>query len=60
MINFVTIIPDLASDVLETVRSLGFIPNLQTHVQKSGTTKHTIRISKNAVGFITMIGIDKS
>jgi hypothetical protein len=60
MINFVTIIPGLANDVIEMIRGLGFTPNLQTYIQKSGTTKHTIRISKNAIGFIKMVGIEKS
>ena len=60
MVNFVTIIPGLANDVIKMIKDLGFIPNLQTYIQKSGTTKHTIRISKNASGFIKMVGIEKS
>jgi hypothetical protein len=60
MVNFVTIIPGLANDVVGMIKSLGFIPNIQTYLQKSGTTKYTIRISRNASGFIKVVGIDKS
>lgn len=59
-VNFVTIIPNLAEDVMAMIASLGFKPNLQIHEPKNGMTKYTIRISKRAREFIGMLGIDKS
>lgn len=60
MANFVTIIPTLANDVMEIIRSLGFKPNMQLRKELNGKTKHTIRISKNTEEFIKLVKIDKS
>jgi DNA-binding transcriptional regulator WhiA len=59
MANFVTIIPTLASDVLEIITDLGFRPNRQLFKAKNGKIKHTIRISKNTTNFIRLINIRK-
>ncbi|KKQ13732.1 MAG: hypothetical protein US25_C0035G0010, partial [Candidatus Moranbacteria bacterium GW2011_GWE1_36_7] len=56
----VTIIPTLANDVMEIIRSLGFKPNMQLRKELNGKTKHTIRISKNTEEFIKLVKIDKS
>ncbi|EKE10714.1 MAG: hypothetical protein ACD_15C00208G0003 [uncultured bacterium] len=60
MANFVTIIPTLATDVLEMITRLGFVPNMQTRKNETGKTKHTIRISKNTDKFIQIVDINKS
>lgn len=59
-VNFVTIIPELAKDVMGMIIRLGFNPNLQIHKPEKGEVKYTIRISKKAREFIDMIGLDKS
>lgn len=59
-VNFVTIIPNLAKDVMDIIISLGFKPNLQIHYPKNVATKYTIRISKKTREFIEMTRIDKS
>ena len=60
MANFVTILPTLASDVMEMVSNLGFKPNIQTRKEKNGKIKHTIRISKNVDKFIKDIKLWKA
>ena len=60
MTNFVTIIPTLASDVMEIIEKIGFKPNMQTLKSTTKKTKYTIRISKNAEDFIKTINLDKS
>jgi hypothetical protein len=60
MVNFVTIIPQLSKNVFDMIVSLGFQPNLQTFVPKTGEVKHTIRISKKATEFIEMINLEKN
>lgn len=59
-INFVTIIPRLANDVIAMITNLGFLPNLQIHKHAGRQTKYTIRISRSAKEFIKRIGADKS
>jgi DNA-binding transcriptional regulator WhiA len=61
MINFTTIIKDLADDVMNGIIFLGFTPRL--YVIKEAHAKHTrytIRISKNVEDFILLTNIDKS
>jgi hypothetical protein len=60
MVNFVTIIPTLAGDVMEIITNLGFKPNMQTRKERNEKIKHTIRISKNTQEFINLVGIKKS
>lgn len=60
MVNFVTIIPSLSTDVFEMISSLGFEPNLQIYEPKSGKKKYTIRVSKNAKEFIKKVDIQKN
>lgn len=59
-VNFVTIIPKLADDVMEMIIMLGFEPNLQTYKPKIGMTKHTIRVSKKTKELLEILGVDKS
>ncbi len=59
-VNFVTIIPNLANDVMEMIASIGFKPNMQTHTPKVGETKYTIRVSRKAGELINLLGVDKS
>jgi phosphotransferase system IIB component len=59
MTNFVTIIPELAKDVIEMIEMLGFKPNIQRLEERKDITKHTIRISKNTNKFINLVNIKK-
>ncbi|MEK7612137.1 MAG: LAGLIDADG family homing endonuclease [Patescibacteria group bacterium] len=59
MVNFVTIIPQLAKDVLEMITKLGFQPYLYKKIETTKKSKYTIRISKNVEEFIAKIGIEK-
>lgn len=60
MVNFVTIIPSLANDVVHMIEKIGFKPNMQILKQANGKTKHTIRIFRNVENFIMLVDIDKS
>jgi len=63
MVNFVTIIPSLATDVVEMISGLGFMPNLQILKPTQSriiNTKYTIRISKNSRGFIKKLNLVKN
>jgi DNA-binding transcriptional regulator WhiA len=60
MANFVTIIPTLAKDVMIMITALGFKPNLQKFKAKNGKIKHTIRVSKNTLEFVSLIKLNKS
>ena len=58
MVNFVTIIPKLATDTMELMNNLGFEP----HIYKIPTehkTRYNIRISKNVNGFINLVNFKK-
>ncbi|HAV11487.1 MAG TPA: hypothetical protein DCX32_02995 [Candidatus Moranbacteria bacterium] len=61
MVNFVTIIPTIANDVMEMMRKIGYKPNMQT-IKESPVQemKYTIRISKNAEEFVKDMQINKS
>ena len=62
MVNFVTVIPSLANDVLEMIRRSGFQPHLYqvSHSQASQKDKYTVRVSKNTDKFIELIGFNKT
>lgn len=60
MVNFTTVIPNLANDVVEIIRKTGFNPNMQINERKNGKTKYTVRISKNTEDFLKTVKIDKS
>ena len=46
MVNFVTIIPKLAEDVVKIIKKLGFIPNIYK-ITSTKNARYNIRISKN-------------
>lgn len=58
MVGFVTIIPQLANDVMGIIEKLGF----KTHLYKIPTThkiRYNIRISKNVACFINALNLKK-
>ena len=57
MINFTTIIPDLANDVQKMIDDLGFINRL--NITKGVHKTYTIRISKNVPEFIKKLKLSK-
>ena len=60
MVMFVTIIPELAKDVMEMVIGLGFKPHCYKILQKlPQKTRYNIRISKNTEDFIKTINLTK-
>jgi len=58
MVNFVTIIPKLAEDVMKMITKIGFKANMQLRYEHKNI-KHTIRISKNTKKFIELVNINK-
>ena len=60
MVNFVTIIPELAKQVFESLKHIGYRPNLQITQPKTGKEKITIRIARDAQAFINDLEIMKS
>ena len=60
MVNFTTIIPKLAKDVINMISRIGFKPNVQIFKRKNIKTKYRIRISKNSEKFIKLLSINKS
>lgn len=61
MINFTTIIKDLADDVMNGIIFLGFTPRLYIIKERHAKhTRYTIRISKRVKDFILLTNIDKS
>lgn len=60
MVNFVTVIPNLASDFVLLVQKLGYTCNTKINQPKIGLAKYTIRISRKTEDFIKLIGIDKN
>ncbi|QQG42573.1 MAG: LAGLIDADG family homing endonuclease [Candidatus Giovannonibacteria bacterium] len=60
MVNFVNHTPALSRDVFLLMQKLGFKPNIQKLRNKNGSTKHTIRISKDTERFINIIKLSKS
>lgn len=62
MANFVTIIPELACDVVQMIKDLGFQPKKYTIKSKTETrqTRYNIRISKDVDDFIKAIKLEKN
>jgi len=59
MVNFVTIIPRLANEVMAIITELGFKPHLYLFKQRT-SVKHTIRVSKDCDKFIELINFYKN
>jgi len=62
MANFVTIIPELACDVIQMIKDIGFKPKKYKIETKSETrkTRYNIRVSKNVDLFIKTIKLRKN
>lgn len=59
MVSFVTIIPNLANDVMEMIKGLGFTPRIYK-ITTTPINRYTIRISKDAELFIKTIKLVKN
>lgn len=59
MVNFVTIIPSLANDVMGIIKKLNFKSNKYIIFGK-GKTRYNIRISKNTQKFINYVRLEKN
>lgn len=61
MVNFVTVIPKLAQDMMKMLQLLGFKPNLQRNIPKNKRhlEKYTIRVSKNVRKLLEILDICK-
>ena len=59
MVNFVTVIPQLASDVMGIISKLGFEPRVYKIVTKT-KDRYNVRISKCVNDFIKTIGFSKT
>ncbi|HLD49923.1 MAG TPA: LAGLIDADG family homing endonuclease [bacterium] len=62
MVNFVTTIPKLASDVAVMISKLGFKASLSTFLSKNKKhqTKYTIRICKNSDELVKVLKLSKA
>lgn len=59
MVNFVTIIPQLAKDAFELMANLGFKPNIYK-ISTKNSPRYNIRISKHVNQFIKAVDLSKS
>ena len=59
MLNFVTVIPRLAEDVLTIMTQLGFVPHLY-NVTTQHRLKYTVRLSKKVPEFIKLVNCIKA
>ena len=59
MVNFVTIIPGLAENVVNIIKKLGFRANIYK-IKSKNSAKYTIRLSKNVGRFIQTIDFSKN
>lgn len=61
MVNFVTIIPDLAKDVFDIITKIGFRPRISKvwEYKKTKHPKYTVRVAKEAERFIRTVGLYK-
>ena len=59
MVNYVTVIENLATEVEEIISKLGFLSHTQKFIENN-KIKHTIRISKNVQKFLRVVKINKS
>ena len=60
MVNFVTMISNLAKDVLALIAKLGFTAHCYQVKQQNNRTKYTVRVSKNTVRFIKTLNLSKN
>lgn len=60
MANFTTIIPSIAEDVCSIIAKIGFQPNSQKILQKSGKYKYVIRVAKRAEDVVKYVEIYKN
>ena len=61
MINFVTMIPKLAFEVLSPFKKLGFDAHLyENKSSRQVKTKYTIRLSKEVISFIKLLNLSKN
>jgi len=58
MVNFVTIIPKLSSDVVEIIKNIGFLPNIYK-ITSTPIARYTIRVSKNVDLFLKAVNFTK-
>lgn len=58
MVNFVTVIPNLAEDVMGMISELGFQPHLAKFASRN-KDKYTVRISKHSKDFIKLLNLKK-
>ena len=58
MVNFVTIIPELACDVISMIKDIGFQPRKYT-IETKTKTRYNVRISKDVDSFIKTIKLKK-
>lgn len=59
MVNFVSIIPELACDVIDMIKDLGFHPRKYT-IETKTKIRYNIRISKDVNSFIKIINLKKN
>ncbi len=60
MVMFVTIIPELAEDVVEMIKNLGFLPHCyKILIKRPSQDRYNIRISKDTEEFIKTIKLIK-
>lgn len=60
MLNFTSVIKDLADDVFSMFTLLDFHPKISKTLQKTGKIKYTVRLARDVKAFIQLIGIEKS
>lgn len=59
MVNFVTVIPNLANDVIKIIKKLGFGANIYK-ITSTPRTRYTIRLSRNSDYFLKIINFIKN
>jgi hypothetical protein len=63
MVNFVTIIPELANDVLNMIETLGFKPHVYRftpqRLEPKIRVRYTIRLSKQVEDFVRTLQLEK-
>lgn len=60
MLNFTSVIKDLADDVFSMFTLLDFHPKISKTIQKTGNIKYTVRLARNVKAFVQLVGIEKS
>lgn len=59
MVNFTNETKELADDVSNMFKELGFLPTISTAADKN-RPKYTVRLARNAEKFIEMMGFSKT